>query len=144
MKKINHFYLSTTVAAVLCLGPLYGGDASAAAQNPCSEDIAKYCQNAKPGWSDIMECLEMHESELSDACKGFEARMGGARIEREEWVREKREFRQRCRGDVDKFCTDAVPRPGGIVKCLNDHRKELSEACRELISPANSEEKKVQ
>jgi len=132
------------VAALLCLGLLYGGDATAAAQSECSEDIAKFCRNVKPGWMNIMDCLEMHESELSDACKQFEAKMGGARVEREEWVREKKKFRLLCRGDIDKFCLDAVPRPGGVIKCLNDHQNKLSKACRGLISPTKGEKNKAQ
>jgi hypothetical protein len=144
MKRINRFYLSAVVSALLCFGLLYGGDASAADQNACSEDIAKFCQNSKPGWINIMDCLETHENQLSDACKEFEAKMGGARVEREEQVREKMKFRQLCRDDVDKFCANAVPRAGGIINCLNDHRTELSTACRELITPAKDEKSKTQ
>ena len=144
MKRVDHFCLSIMVAALLCISQLYGGDVSAAVQNVCSEDIAKFCQNVEPGWINVMECLEVHESELSDACKGFEAKMGGARVEREEWVREKKEFRLLCRGDIDKFCLDAVPRPGGVMKCLTDHRNQLSKACGGLISRTKEEKEKAQ
>ena len=129
MKRIGVFSVATMVAGFLCLGVLTGTDASAAAKNACSEDIAKFCKNIEPGWMNLMDCLEKHESELSAACREYEAKMGGPRVEREERAREKRMFRQVCKADVDKYCKDAVPRQGGIVKCLNEHTSELSEAC---------------
>jgi len=138
MKRISVFSVATMVAGFLCLGLLIGTDACAAAKNACSEDIATFCKDVKPGWVNLMDCLEKHESELSSACKEYEAKMGGARVEREELVKEKRIFRQVCKADVDKLCRDAVPRQGGIVKCLNEHKSELSEPCGKWINAATA------
>lgn len=138
MKRISVFSVATMVAGFLCLGLLSGTDACAAAKNACSEDIAKFCKDVKPGWINLMDCLEKHESELSSACKEYEAKMGGARVEREELLKEKRMFHQVCKADVDKLCRDAVPRQGGIVKCLNEHKSELSEPCGKWINAATA------
>ncbi len=136
MKRIGGFFIAALVAGFLFPGLPTGTDASAAARNACSDDIATFCKNIEPGWINLMDCLEKHESNLSAACREFEAKMGGARVEREERAREKRMFRQVCRADVDKYCKDAVPRQGGIVKCLNDHERELSEPCGRWIKAA--------
>jgi hypothetical protein len=136
MKKIKGFYLMTLAAGLLCFGWPLGIDASAADQNPCSGDMARFCANTPPGaagWVALMECLEKHEKELSDACRDFEAKMGGPRMERSEAVREKRQFRQSCLGDMAKFCNDAGPTQGAMMKCLNEHENELSIPCSQSI-----------
>jgi hypothetical protein len=142
MKKVNSFYVVTVVVGLLCLGLMLGTNASAAVKNACSEDIAKFCKNVKPGPGAIMDCLEEHESELSDACKKYEAKMGGPRVERREEIREKVKFRQACKADVIKFCKDVGPVPGGIEKCLNEHKNELSTSCSERIKALEEKKKK--
>jgi len=144
MKQISRFCLATLVAGLLCLGLMFGTNASAADKNPCSEDIAKFCNDVKPDLRSIMECLEEHENELSDACKDYEATMGGSRVESREKTRQYKAFLQACRGDVAKFCKDAGPGTGGIEKCLNEHEKELSTTCSERMKMVKGERKKTQ
>ena len=103
MKQINRFYLATLVAGLFFLGLMFGTNSFAADKNPCSEDIAKFCKDVKPDMRSIMECLEEHENELSDACKDYEATMGGGRVESREKTRQQRAFLQACIGDVSKF-----------------------------------------
>jgi hypothetical protein len=50
-----------------------------------------------------------------------------------EQVREWTRFRQACRNDMAQFCNDANPAQGGMLKCLNDHKKELSASCSESM-----------
>ncbi|MCX5845501.1 MAG: cysteine rich repeat-containing protein [Deltaproteobacteria bacterium] len=142
MKKIDRFYFVTMVVGLLCLGLMLYTNASAAVKNPCSEDIEKFCKNVKPGPRAIMNCLEEHESELSNACKEYEAKLEGPRVERKEEIREKIKFRQACKADVIKFCKDIDPVPGGIEKCLNEHKNELSTSCSESIKALKEEKKK--
>lgn len=136
MKQTRRFCLMTLVAVLLCCGWEFGIDASAANQNPCSEDVARFCANIPPGPAGmiaLMDCLEEHEKELSDACRDLEARMGGPRMERSEAVRGKRQFRQSCIGDMAGLCNDASPTQGGMMKCLNEHENELSAPCSQSI-----------
>ena len=133
MKQMNRVTLAIMAAGLLCVGLMFGTDASAADKNACSEDIAKFCQNIEPGMIALMDCLEKHENELSGACKKFEATMGGRKVERGEQIREKIKFRQACLNDMAKFCNDANPTQGGMLKCLNDHEKEISVSCSESI-----------
>jgi hypothetical protein len=133
MTQSNRFYLAALLAGLLYLGQMSGGTTSAADKNPCSEDVEKFCKNIKPGGGAIMDCLEEHESELSDACKDYEAKMGGRRIEIREEMRERIKLHQACKDDVAKFCRDVKPGPGVVAKCLEEHKNELSTPCRERI-----------
>jgi hypothetical protein len=133
MKQMNRINLAIMAAGLLLTGLIFGTDASAADKSACSEDIAKFCQNIEPGMIALMECLEKHESELTEACRGYEATMGGGRMERRERVRDRITFRQACLNDMTKFCNDANPTQGGMLKCLKDHQKEISVSCSESM-----------
>ncbi len=133
MKKMNKVTLAIMAAGFLCIGLIFGADASAADTTACSADIAKFCQNIEPGMIPLMECLEKHESELTDACKAQEVRMERGKTERREQVRERMKFRQACLSDMGKFCSDANPTQGGMLKCLSDHEKEISLSCSESM-----------
>jgi len=38
-----------------------------------------------------------------------------------------------CATDVQKFCKDVKPGEGRIIKCLQSHKSELSEACTSMF-----------
>jgi hypothetical protein len=38
-----------------------------------------------------------------------------------------------CAGDLEKFCKDVQPGGGQIAKCLKEHEKDLSPACKQHI-----------
>jgi hypothetical protein len=42
------------------------------------------------------------------------------------------EVQQACTEDIEKFCKDVQPGGGRILKCLREHVKDLSSACREI------------
>jgi len=137
MKQIKGYTLVPMVAglvfwALICVFPV-----SAAEKNPCSEDIAKFCKNAAP--NQIMKCLETNEKKLSAACKAHEVKMHGKRAERGEEVRAKKKFLQICRADIANFCKDADLKEG-YVKCINEHKSELSAPCAAWVE-AQQEEK---
>jgi len=137
MKKMKGLCAVVLVAGLGCgWGWQSGTEAFAAAQNPCAEDMARLCADVPSGPEGMiarMECLEAHENELSDACRSFEATMGGRRMERSEELRQKREFRQNCVGDMTAFCQEAAPTSGGMIGCLNDHENELTAPCRQSL-----------
>jgi hypothetical protein len=133
MRQFQRFYLAAMVAGLLCSGLMFVTNASAADKNPCSEYIEKFCKNVEPGMIAIMNCLQKHENELSDACKDYEAKRGGPRAERREEVREMITYRQTCMNDLARFCRETNPEQGGILKCLKSHGNEISAPCRESI-----------
>jgi hypothetical protein len=140
VKQINRFYFPVAAAGIFCLLLIWGGHASAEDANPCAEDIVKFCKDAKPGA--VMDCLEQHERELTDACRTYEAKMGGKKVEMREEVRRLKIFRDACKEDMDKFCSDVKPGQGGIEKCLSTHEGKLSAPCRERLNAAMEEKAK--
>lgn len=42
---------------------------AALAKNPCKEDKAKFCKDAKAAGKKVSECLKEHSAELTPACK---------------------------------------------------------------------------
>ena len=143
MKKMSRLNLVALAVGAFCLGLMLHSDAFAQDRNPCSDDIAKFCKNVKNDMRSLLECLEEHESELTDACKAYEERMGGSRVESREITRQRKAIILTCKDDVDKFCKDVDPKDGGILKCLNEHEKELSTPCNGSLKAAKSEEKKA-
>ena len=133
MNQMNRVTWIIMTVGLLCAVLTFGPNAFAADKSDCSADIAKFCQNIEPGMVALMDCLENHENELTAACKAYEARMEKGKAERREMVRERMNFRQACMSDMAKFCADANPMQGGIIKCLNDHDKQISASCSASI-----------
>jgi hypothetical protein len=140
MKQAKRSYHRVVTGALLAVALVFGFTAFAADQNPCSEDIAKFCKDVGPSWGAIMACLEQHESQLSDACKDYEAKMEKPRVESREAMRQQMRIRQACRDDVTKFCNDVKSASGGIATCLKEHAGELSLPCKDALEAAKGGE----
>lgn len=39
-----------------------------------------------------------------------------------------------CKADYEKFCKDVKPGHGRIIKCMNEHKDDLSAECKEKIA----------
>lgn len=140
MKQISRLYRAILIAALIIPGFMFFTEASAADQNPCSEDIAKFCKDIKYGRRALLECLERNESKLSDACKDYEAKMEKSRMESREAAMQQMKVRQTCKDDVIKFCKDV--KAGGIATatCLREHVNDLSAPCKEALEAAKGGE----
>jgi len=46
-----------------------------------------------------------------------------------------------CADDIAKFCKDVKPGEGGLHKCLKEHEKELSQACKSSIDETRKKSK---
>jgi hypothetical protein len=143
MRRMEKFYFVVIVAGILCLSQTFSSVLYAAEQNPCAKDIAKFCKNVKSDSRGIIRCLEEHESELSPACRDYEAKLEGPRGERREMVKEKMRFRQDCQTDISKFCKDVDPAQGGLVKCIYKFENEISAPCRKWIKADKEESGKT-
>ena len=143
MKRIRRACLLTVAASFLCFGLMSEINVFAADQNPCSADIANFCKDVKPGRKAIMNCLERHESQLSDACREYEAKMEKTRVESREAKMHQMQFRQACKDDMAKFCKEADPAQGGSLKCLKEHENELSAPCNESIKAMQADKEKT-
>ena len=127
MKNNNSFYLAVLVAGFFCLSSMTGAHAWAAEEHPCSKDIAKFCKDVQKGGGRIADCLKQHQNDLSAACKD--------RVAKKEEKREKaRELSQTCKDDIAKLCKDVKPRR--VLKCLKEHKSELSAQCNKDVDQA--------
>jgi hypothetical protein len=116
---------------------MFGCNVSAAEQkSPCGDDIAKFCKDVQPGQQTLLQCLEEHESQLSDACKEYEVKIERPRAESREVMRQQMMVRQTCRNDVTRFCNDVKLGSAGINTCLGEHSTELSIPCRDALQKA--------
>jgi hypothetical protein len=141
MVQITRICWTVLAAAFLCSGLIAGGQASGADKNACSDDIAKFCKNVQADPVATLGCLEEHESELSNACKEYEAKMEGRRGEAREDAKVKMRFRYDCGADIVKFCKDVNPEQQGLVKCITEHKSDLSPSCRDWLKADNEETK---
>ena len=131
------FYVAACVVT-LCSYFLLVNSTCAAQKNPCSDDIAKLCNDVEPGGGAIIDCLANHENELSQGCRDFQAKMAGKRAQRQERVKQLQALRQACEGDVARFCKDVKPGRGAVARCLEEHQGELSAQCKEGIAAARA------
>jgi hypothetical protein len=131
--KGNKTHNPTVAAgALLLIALMFSFDVSAGGQNPCSEDIAKFCGETGPGRTALFECLEAHETQLSEACRNYEGKIGGRRESQEEIMQQLR-IRQGCEADIAKLCPDVKPGVFGMATCLKAHKDELSPSCLEAV-----------
>jgi hypothetical protein len=142
MKKSTRLYYAAIWGVLFMAVVMFGSRAYAAEQNPCSEDIEKFCKNVGPGPA-LLGCLEEHESQLSDKCKDYEIKMEGPRGESREFVRQQMRIRQACRSDVEKFCSDVKPGSYSVGLCLTSHLDELSEPCGQAVKAARTPDEGV-
>jgi hypothetical protein len=105
------------IPLLVCWG---SGFPDAVAGNPCSEDATRFCFGVEPGERRLAKCLKKHELELSPVCRQF-------RESRKEQIAD---VSRTCRADVQTLCTGVTPGGGRVVKCLTNHRSELSSPCR--------------
>ncbi len=137
MKHIKAFYFLSLVVTLFCLGLMSGTNGSAADQNPCSEDIAKFCKQVGTDKQAVLDCLEQHEHELSGSCRDYEAKiMEGTRAEKRERVREAILMRQACQEEIANFCKDVNSGQGRIIECLSENESKLSVPCRDKVKAA--------
>ena len=134
------------VTFLFFLKGMFGANGLAAEMTPCSEDIAKFCKDAKPDRKAVMDCLDRHENELSSKCRDYQNKMTGRRMEIREEMRERARFHRACKGEIAKFCSETKLGYNETLSCLGGHEKELSAPCNELVKGAKreKEEKKTE
>jgi len=89
----------------------------------CMGDVDRFCGAVRPGTGRVIQCLERHREDLSDACQEH--------TERFDVAREKvRAVRDACRADARTYCADQLATAAPLVECLEDHRSEISAECR--------------
>ena len=86
----------------------------------CAADIAQFCQGVEQGGGRIMKCLHENSDKLSAECKATRDKMKAAY----------KEVKEACHEDFEKFCGDVKPGKKRIMKCMKEHKEELSAGCK--------------
>jgi hypothetical protein len=110
----------------------------------CGQDLHRLCYGVQPGQGRLIQCLLSHRGELSPACM---SRVAVARpapgvappsypIARSPGppstvtaATGSAALRASCGPDVQRLCAGVARERGGIIRCLNSHRIELSPIC---------------
>lgn len=98
---------------------------------PCTEDIANFCKDLKPGGGRITTCLKKHEGQLSSLCND----------KLQERQRRLDEAKRACTNDIEKFCRGVEPGEGRIARCLEEHNPALSPGCAEKLNLDKTKQK---
>jgi golgi apparatus protein 1 len=126
------------VVPLISLVVTTGSDPLWAAEDPCKADVKRLCGDIQPGQGRIQECLKAHKDEVSQECKDSIAKKAEAIQSKLEQVE------KACSGDAQKFCKEVEPGQGRIMKCLMQHKAEVSQECRDtFIKKAEALESKV-
>ena len=98
-------------------------------KGPCAPDVQKFCADVNPGGGRIVECLNAHAQDLSPACQERRA----------ELKKEAKEIHKDCLDDAQKFCQNVKPGQGRILKCLIQHKSEISAQCQTALAAAKAQ-----
>jgi hypothetical protein len=124
MRKTLAIICAVTISFFMATSPVLAQDQDKIlnpreGRGECKADIEKFCKDIKPGGGRIWVCLKSNGDRLSQECANHMALVS----------ERSKEFRQACKGDVEKFCKGIVAGKGRIVSCLKSHEAELSNAC---------------
>ena len=108
------------------------------AQQPCADDVKKFCANVQPGSGRVNGCLEQHHSELSPVCLAkFDADMKKAKVIISE-------FYDACGEDVGRVCSNVQPGAGRLLKCLVRNDYALSPTCLGTVNKLEAARQKME
>ena len=131
MKKKSFFVLSFMGIGIL----VFNFTIISFAQNPCKEDVAKYCSDVQSGGGRIADCLKDHYKDISQECYD-KIKSGPANPQGQGAGQESsgNPLAKACKEDVAKYCSDVQSGGGRIINCLKEHYKDLSQECYECLA----------
>ena len=124
----------------------------------CRSDFISRCSGVQPGGRAALECLERNKAEVSKACQGALASLGGLATGTEaapgapsaadapaspppelftlRRLRSRQELPilRTCAGDVRSVCAGIPPGGGRIIACLARNGSQLSQQCRDALA----------
>lgn len=101
-------------------------------EGPCKADVEAYCKDVTPGGGAIIKCLKDNEAKLKPECV---AHLKAAK-------EAMKDVKEACHEDFEKFCHDTKPGRGRVMKCMKEHKAELSEGCKNEIEEKKAAHKK--
>lgn len=115
------------IAAAVLAGVSVGRVPVATAAGPCAPYVKQFCPGKVPGTLAAMSCLNDHLAKVSDACKARVQAVTARETAKPDGTRATLET---CKPDLDKFCKLVKPGGGRLMRCLQQHRKDLSPPCK--------------
>jgi hypothetical protein len=118
----------------------------------CARDVQRLCHGVQPGEGRLIQCLLSNRGQLSPACMSRvaaarpaagvaqpsyrSADLADAKADRQPsagpptgQAATRSAMRASCGSDVQRLCAGVPRENGGVIKCLNSHRMELSPTC---------------
>jgi len=92
----------------------------------CRRDMDRLCANVQPGRGRILECLGVHQADLSPSCQTEMSSIAEAR-------RRFSAVKAACKADVERLCAGVPQHAGPLLECLQANEARLSSEC----SPAD-------
>lgn len=88
----------------------------------CRTDVQQFCADVEVGGGRILECLGIHQPELTSSCQVQMAKLSVARAE-------VAAVRRSCTADVERLCQGVPQEAGPILRCLKANESKLSAEC---------------
>jgi hypothetical protein len=111
---------SQPVARPMPQMPAGGAGGGGGLLQACAGDIKKDCQGIEKGQGRIIACIRSHVGTLSKTCQGALTRVAA--------------IGKACGADIEQFCGNEKQEARGA--CIQQHKAEFSEACRQAMSGA--------
>ena len=102
-----------------------------AGKGPCAADVAQFCSGIEHGDGRLMKCLHANKDKVSAECKASHEKMKEAF----------KEVKEACHDDVEKFCGTVKGGKGRIMKCMKEHKEELSAGCKAEVEQMKEQRK---
>ena len=96
----------------------------------CSKEIDTYCKNVTLGDGRLLACLYAHNDKLSGRCE-YALYDAAAQLERA--IASLTYVANECDDDLEKHCSSIKPGEGRLLKCIDQHKNEISERCMQAL-----------
>jgi hypothetical protein len=92
----------------------------------CRAELQKLCEGIQPGGGRLRKCVQENVGKLSPACqRQVQERVANAGREAA--------IQSACEPDIKQFCANVQPGGGRVIRCLQDHSKEVSPGCHQVL-----------
>jgi hypothetical protein len=119
--------LIALVVVMMASAVAFGADPiSETVMNGCKAELDAYCKDVTPGDGRILACLYANSDKLTGKC-GFALYDAAAQLE---WAVAGLAYAvSECEDDLDAYCAEVPVGEGGLLECLEDNEKKVSNGC---------------
>ncbi len=128
--KTSRLIIATSMILGLFLGSALAAGPIETVANGCQKEIEGFCKDVTPGEGRILACLYAHNDKLTGQC---EYALFDAAVQLERAVAALSYVANECSADIMKNCAAVQAGEGRILACLEEHRKDVSERCKQAV-----------